>query len=341
MSIPARIPIPADVCVTDAVLRASSVVGIQENPFNRKREVQTYPGARWELELTFLPGTRAEVAELEAWLVKLNGRAGTFLAGDPFRSLPRGSGIPAQLSVAGTLSPGLTSFGNLIHAGTHHSRPYYATSGVTLTGELYSATVTGTGVIVLWNVVTSQWAILEVSSDTITADGWASSENVAHPALVQAWDTAGAATGDPVLIPVEPTVSIAAAAGAATIELAGLAAAETGILLPGDLIQVGAPQALLAEDGSPLLTESGAGLFAEESGRLYRLHMVTSQVDADAAGAGSADIWPPLREATAASTVVRIRNARGLFALASNAVEFGRDRFELNQPAPIRAIEVL
>lgn len=95
---------PADIGQTDVTLRMVNVVGEQRGPFNGKREIQVFPGARWELEISFLPAERADAQRFEAWMASLRGRAGTFRCGDPYRSLPLGSnlGTPmVQFSAAG------------------------------------------------------------------------------------------------------------------------------------------------------------------------------------------------------------------------------------------------
>lgn len=67
-----------------------------------------------------------------------------------------------------------------------------------------------------------------------------------------------------------------------------------GVLLKGDFLQVG-------------------------TGAAARLHMVTTaDVDADAAGKATINIWPGLRETPADGTDIVVTNARGVFRLKSN-----------------------
>lgn len=88
---------PADIGMTDVTLRAVNIVGQQLGPFNFGREIQVFPGARWEMEIAFLPVERAEAQRLEAFLVSLRGRAGRFRLADPYRSLPLGSNLGTPL----------------------------------------------------------------------------------------------------------------------------------------------------------------------------------------------------------------------------------------------------
>lgn len=86
---------PLDIGQTDVTLRAVNVVGEQRNPFGEHREVQVFPGARWEIEISFLPTERADAQRFEAWMLSLRGRAGLFRCADPYRSLPLGSNLGA------------------------------------------------------------------------------------------------------------------------------------------------------------------------------------------------------------------------------------------------------
>lgn len=69
-----------------------SAVTASRSPFSYAGDVQVYAGQRrvWRVELA--PLTReSEQAALEGFLMRLNGREGTFLLGDPVRGAPRGA----------------------------------------------------------------------------------------------------------------------------------------------------------------------------------------------------------------------------------------------------------
>lgn len=72
-------------------LTARSVVAISQSPFTGQQQVQEHGGQWWELELTLPPMLRAEAEPWNAFLLKLNGMRGTFLAGDPVSRRPRGT----------------------------------------------------------------------------------------------------------------------------------------------------------------------------------------------------------------------------------------------------------
>lgn len=194
---------PADIGQTDVTLRAVNIVGEQRGPFSAKREIQVFPGAHWEIEVAFLPVLRAEAQRLEAFLLSLRGKAGTFRLADPYRSLPLGSNLGTPL--------------------------------------VRVATVAG--------------------DEAVLTKGW--------------------------------TVS------------------QTDALKAGDFIQIGT-----------------------------RLHMVLQDADADASGNAAVNVWPPIRQVHAVNAPVITSNARGIFALDANAVEFTRGVNGYNG-AILRAVEVV
>ena len=67
----------------------------------------------------------------------------------------------------------------------------------------------------------------------------------------------------------------------------------TGILKAGDYIQLG-------------------------SGATARLHQIAQDVDSDAAGNATLDIWPRLRASPADNAVIVVANCQGVFRLAAN-----------------------
>ena len=194
---------PADIGQTDVTLRAVNIVGEQRGPFNAKREIQVFPGAHWEIEVAFLPVLRAEAQRLEAFLLSLRGKAGTFRLADPYRSLPLGSNLGTPL--------------------------------------VRVATVAGDEA-----VLTKGWTINQVDA-----------------------------------------------------------------LKAGDFIEIGT-----------------------------RLHMVLQDADADASGNATVNVWPPIRQVHAVNAPLITRNARGVFALDANAVEFPRGVNGYNG-AILRAVEVV
>ena len=108
-------------------------------------------------------------------------------------------------------------------------------------------------------------------------------------------------------VPGTPQVNGASQAGKSLLTK-GWTATQTGILLPGDFIQI------------------GTGLTA-------RLYMNLVSADSDGGGLATLDIWPRLRESPADSATIVVSNAVGLFRLANNerpydinsAIQYGID----------------
>lgn len=176
---------------TQVRLVARSAVGVSTSPFSYKEQVYRHPGQRWEAELTIPPLRRESAEEWLSFLMRLRGRFGTFLLGDPLGATPRGS----------------------------------------------AATVPGTP-------------------------------------LVNGADQ----TGDELAID-------------------GLPTSETGYLLAGDYIQLG-------------------------SGGDSRLYKVLENVNTNASGEATLNIWPALRSSPADNASVTVSNAKGLFRLASNETDW-------------------
>ena len=67
--------------------------GQTRSPFTFQRQVQMNQGQMWMASFDLPPMERDEAEEWLAFLTKLNGRAGTFLLGDPDAVTPRGAAL--------------------------------------------------------------------------------------------------------------------------------------------------------------------------------------------------------------------------------------------------------
>lgn len=76
------------------------------------------------------------------------------------------------------------------------------------------------------------------------------------------------------------------------LDLAGLPLSTPGWLLAGDYLQRG-------------------------TGKAARLHLLTADLDSDALGKGTAELWPPVDPAPADGTEIVVTAPQGLFAFAS------------------------
>ena len=91
MAISYPIAFPVISGVESVVLRTRPVVAVSESPFTLTQQAQAHQGQRWEASVN-IPTRKRSIAEYwVAFLLKLNGRQGTFLFGDPNGATPRGS----------------------------------------------------------------------------------------------------------------------------------------------------------------------------------------------------------------------------------------------------------
>jgi hypothetical protein len=72
-------------------LIARDAIGVTESPFTFTQQVFRNQGQRWEADISLPPMTRANAEEWASFLLRLRGRFGTFLLGDPANETPRGS----------------------------------------------------------------------------------------------------------------------------------------------------------------------------------------------------------------------------------------------------------
>lgn len=83
--------------IRNVTIRARTVVGLNSSPFTGQQQVYKHQGQWWEMEVTLPPMKRADAEQVAAFLVKLNGRFGTFTFGDPLNTAPRGVGTGTPL----------------------------------------------------------------------------------------------------------------------------------------------------------------------------------------------------------------------------------------------------
>ncbi len=72
-------------------LMGKAVVAHSRSPFTGDGDVQVHAGQWWEMEITLPAMVRADAEAWNAFLLKLNGKEGTFLIGDRSSDAPRGS----------------------------------------------------------------------------------------------------------------------------------------------------------------------------------------------------------------------------------------------------------
>ena len=67
-----------------------NTVAVLESPHSRKQQVQQFGGQLWSAEITLEEMERDDAAPWTAFLMAMNGRAGTVLFGDPYATAPLG-----------------------------------------------------------------------------------------------------------------------------------------------------------------------------------------------------------------------------------------------------------
>jgi len=96
MSISFPRSLPTVTGIANITLRAVNQTAMTMSPFTYKQQIHNHAGQRWEAEVQLPPMKYEKAEEWIAWLLSLNGRAGTFLMGDPNRATARGAlgGVP-------------------------------------------------------------------------------------------------------------------------------------------------------------------------------------------------------------------------------------------------------
>lgn len=113
------------------------VTGVSESPFTLSQQVYEHQGARWEMNVTYAPQTRSEVAQLQAFLAACRGRKNTFtMIVDPLATNSLSGSGDTTLGVAGTArdesitiaNAGYLDVGDLIQIGNYAYRVVGETS---------------------------------------------------------------------------------------------------------------------------------------------------------------------------------------------------------------------
>lgn len=67
-------------------LRLTRKVAVTESAFSYEQQAHDFGGARWEAEITLPPLSHSEARSVEAFLIGLKGRSGTFTFGHPLHT---------------------------------------------------------------------------------------------------------------------------------------------------------------------------------------------------------------------------------------------------------------
>lgn len=118
-----------DVGITQFDLRYRKSVAMTESPFSYAQQVHDFGGGRWEAEVTLEPLTYDDSKPLQAFLIGLEGRKGTFEMAHPLHTTTM-----SATTATGSAGDKDITFSQQVTAGTYFS----------IADKLYMATETGT-----------------------------------------------------------------------------------------------------------------------------------------------------------------------------------------------------
>ena len=107
-----------NVGIKDMSMRLRRVVAVAESPFTLDTQVVTHQGARWEAEISLPPLTHTEARSVEAFIVGLKGREGTFTFGNPLHTSSATTTTSGSTAVRAE-SLTTTSGSSAVSAGTY------------------------------------------------------------------------------------------------------------------------------------------------------------------------------------------------------------------------------
>ena len=99
-------------------MRLRRTVAVVESPFTYDTQVHAHQGARWEAEVSLPPLTHSEARSVEAFIIGLKGREGTFTFGNPLHTSGVNSTTQGSTAIRST-SLTTTSGSGAVLAGTY------------------------------------------------------------------------------------------------------------------------------------------------------------------------------------------------------------------------------
>lgn len=93
-------------CIQSAVITMEFATVATDSPFSFASQAFNWGGARWRIDFNPPPLKRDAINEWAAFVLSLRGQFGTFLAGDPSQTSPRGVGGGTPLVQGGGQSGG-------------------------------------------------------------------------------------------------------------------------------------------------------------------------------------------------------------------------------------------
>jgi len=121
--------------------RAETQAGSSESPFSFSPQTYIWPAERWLANLAWGMMGRADADDVEGFILALNGREGSFLLGDPFRTAVLGTWLSQSPLVNGAGQAGKTlAIDGLTPTTTTGAKGDYFQLGSGATSRLYRLT---------------------------------------------------------------------------------------------------------------------------------------------------------------------------------------------------------
>lgn len=121
------------------------VVAVSESPFTGATQVQKYAKAQWYATLSLPPMKRSDASQWQSFFMQLEGRANTFLLGDPDAKTVLGGNAPTSISVTSSAAIGATSVSLTIGAGKKLNKGSYLQFGTGSSSRLHMIVDDNTG----------------------------------------------------------------------------------------------------------------------------------------------------------------------------------------------------
>ena len=107
-----------NVGIQNMSMRLKRVVAVAESPFTLDTQTYTHQGARWQAEISLPPLSHAQARSVEAFIVGLIGREGTFTFGNPLHTSSATATTSGSTAIRSE-SLTTTSGGSAVSAGTY------------------------------------------------------------------------------------------------------------------------------------------------------------------------------------------------------------------------------
>ena len=121
------------------------VVAVSESPFTGATQVQKYAKAQWYATLSLPPMKRSQAVEWQSFFMQLEGKANTFLLGDPDAKTVMGGNAPTSISVTSSAAIGATSVTLTIGSGKKLNKGSYLQFGTGSSSRLHMVVDDNTG----------------------------------------------------------------------------------------------------------------------------------------------------------------------------------------------------